>query len=72
MKIGFVDYYIAEWHANNYPAWFAAASKELGADGEIAADIQIHDDSSRICPLSTKMRFPIFVMRSGSQQVIST
>lgn len=34
MKIGFVDYYIAEWHANNYPAWFAAASKELGADVE--------------------------------------
>lgn len=36
MKIGFVDYYIAEWHANNYPAWFAAASKELGSDVEIA------------------------------------
>ena len=20
-KIGFVDYYISEWHANNYPGW---------------------------------------------------
>ena len=20
-KIGFIDYYISEWHANNYPAW---------------------------------------------------
>ncbi|MBQ4043054.1 MAG: Gfo/Idh/MocA family oxidoreductase [Clostridia bacterium] len=22
-KIGFVDYYISEWHANNYPAWIS-------------------------------------------------
>lgn len=21
MKIGFIDYYLDEWHANNYPAW---------------------------------------------------
>ncbi len=27
MKIGFVDYYIDEWHANNYPAWFAEINK---------------------------------------------
>ena len=20
-KIGFIDYYLDEWHANNYPAW---------------------------------------------------
>ena len=26
MKIGFVDYYIAEWHANNYPRMIAEAS----------------------------------------------
>ncbi len=28
-KIGFIDYYISEWHANNYPAWI----KERGGDG---------------------------------------
>ena len=22
MKIGFIDYYLDEWHANNYPDWF--------------------------------------------------
>lgn len=22
MKIGFIDYYLDEWHANNYPGWF--------------------------------------------------
>ncbi len=22
MKIGFIDYYLDEWHANNYPQWF--------------------------------------------------
>lgn len=31
-KIGFVDYYIDEWHANNYIKWFENASKELGLD----------------------------------------
>ena len=28
-KIGFVDYYLAEWHADNYPAWIGEASEEL-------------------------------------------
>lgn len=22
-KIGFVDYFLDEWHANNYPVWIA-------------------------------------------------
>ena len=26
-KIGFIDYQIDEWHANNYPGWIRAASK---------------------------------------------
>ena len=25
-KIGFIDYYLDEWHANNYPAWIKEAS----------------------------------------------
>lgn len=33
-RIGFIDFHIDEWHANNYPAWFAAAKRaeefELG------------------------------------------
>ena len=35
-KIGFVDYYISEWHANNYPAWFKEANENLGLDYEVA------------------------------------
>ena len=31
-KIGFIDYYISEWHANNYPAWIKAVSSEIGED----------------------------------------
>ena len=31
-KIGFVDYYISEWHANNYPEWIKRASEKLGTD----------------------------------------
>ncbi len=30
--IGFVDCYISEWHANNYPAWIKQASEKLGDD----------------------------------------
>lgn len=29
MNIGFVDYYISEWHANNYPNWIKEASDEF-------------------------------------------
>ena len=27
-KIGFVDYYLSEWHANNYPQWIKEANPE--------------------------------------------
>ena len=35
-KIGFVDLYISEWHANNYPAWIEAAAKKLSLSYELA------------------------------------
>ena len=31
-KIGFVDYYISEWHANNYPLWIKEACEKAGLD----------------------------------------
>lgn len=34
-SIGFVDYYISEWHANNYPAWIEQACKENGLDYKV-------------------------------------
>lgn len=34
-KIGLVDFYISEWHANNYPAWIKQANNELGLDYEV-------------------------------------
>ncbi|MBR2329911.1 MAG: hypothetical protein IKA40_01565 [Clostridia bacterium] len=34
--IGFIDYYISEWHADNYPAWIEKASRELGIDVKVA------------------------------------
>lgn len=30
--IGFVDYYLSEWHANNYVGWLKEASEKLGED----------------------------------------
>ena len=35
-KIGFVDYYISEWHANSYPAWIKEAGEKLGEEYKIA------------------------------------
>jgi len=35
-KIGFADYYISEWHADNYPAWFAAANQKLGLEYQLS------------------------------------
>ena len=34
-KIGFIDYRLDEWHANNYPAWIAQACRETGLDWEV-------------------------------------
>lgn len=31
-KIGFVDYYLSEWHANNYPAWIANVCRNRGVE----------------------------------------
>lgn len=36
MKIGFVDYYISEWHANNYPRWIAQMCEQHGFDATVA------------------------------------
>ena len=33
--IGFVDYYISEWHANNYPEWIKQASEKLKKSEEV-------------------------------------
>ena len=33
--IGFVDYYISEWHANNYPIWFKEICEKTGKDFEV-------------------------------------
>lgn len=42
-KIGFIDYYLDEWHANNYPAWIEKASggayTVAYAYGEIASPL---------------------------------
>ena len=35
-KIGFIDLYISEWHANNYPAWIKKACEEFGYDYSVA------------------------------------
>ncbi len=33
--IGLVDFYISEWHANNYPVWFKEICEKTGQDFEI-------------------------------------
>ena len=29
-KIGFIDYYLSEWHANNYPSWIEEVNEKTG------------------------------------------
>ena len=45
-KIGFVDYYISEWHAENYPAWIKAASERLGGEEMAVAYAYAERDTS--------------------------
>ena len=33
--VGIIDYYINEWHADNYPAWLEDANRELGTDYKV-------------------------------------
>ena len=35
-KIGFIDSYLSEWHANNYPTWMREKIAELGLDLELS------------------------------------
>ena len=35
-KIGFIDYYISEWHANSYPKWIEEACKTLCTDYKLS------------------------------------
>lgn len=35
-KIGFIDFYLDEWHANNYPNWIRENARESGRDIEVA------------------------------------
>ncbi|MBE7021442.1 MAG: hypothetical protein E7411_08440 [Ruminococcaceae bacterium] len=35
-KIGFVEYYISEWHANNYPCWMKEVCEKNGFDFEVS------------------------------------
>lgn len=34
--IGFIDYYLSEWHANNYPAWIERLNAEAGTDYRVS------------------------------------
>lgn len=35
-KIGFIDYFLSEWHANNLPAWIENACKRQGFEYRVA------------------------------------
>lgn len=35
-KIGFIDYFLDEWHANNYPKWISENSESTGRDFVVA------------------------------------
>lgn len=51
-KIGFIDYYISEWHANNYPKWISEVCCENG-DGYTVAYAYAERDISPVDGIST-------------------
>jgi len=36
IRIGFIDFYLDEWHANNYPKWIRDEAEKMGVPFEIA------------------------------------
>lgn len=36
IKLGFVDYFLSEWHANNYPAWIKQNCDKTGLKARVA------------------------------------
>lgn len=43
LKIGFVDYYLDNWHANHYPAFLRKAIAEYGFEAQIAGAYALKD-----------------------------
>ena len=43
--IGFIDYYLGEWHALNYPAWIGEAAARMGLDYKLAYAWAEREDS---------------------------
>jgi hypothetical protein len=37
LNIGFVDYYLDNWHANNYPAFLREAIARYGYEARVSA-----------------------------------
>ena len=35
-KIGFIDFYLSEWHANNYPGWIKESCEKTGKEFTVA------------------------------------
>ena len=51
MKIGFIDYYLDEWHANNYPEWIKEASGgEMTVGYAFAETASPHRQACRLTP----------------------
>jgi predicted dehydrogenase len=46
LKIGFADYYLDNWHANNYPAFLRAAIAKYEVDAQVTAAFDMKDAPS--------------------------
>ena len=51
-KLGFVDYYISEWHADNYPEWIKKAAEGLGEEFKVSY-VWAEQDISPVSGVST-------------------
>lgn len=67
-KIGFIDYYIDEWHANNYPQWIRESP--LGSEFEVALAWEEMTPAGRI-PLDEWCKREGVGMATSIEQVVA-
>ncbi|MCM3288885.1 hypothetical protein M3661_01885 [Paenibacillus sp. MER 180] len=68
-KIGFIDYYLDEWHANNYPAWIRNAS---GGTMEVAYAYGLKDSEHGLSNAAWAEKHGVQLLDSIEQVVVQS
>ncbi len=67
MKIGFIDYYLDEWHANNYPVWLEEVS---GGEAKVTLAWALMDSPKKEGRTTMKWCEDMHIPAAGSMQQV--